>query len=257
MNDNKSILCLFAHPDDVEFLCAGTLALLHEEGWNIHIATLTAGDCGSNNRSRQEIAAIRRGEAEKAATLVDATYYCLDFDDMFISYDRDTLTKAIGLIRKIQPSVVFAPSPFDYAMDHEVTSRIAQSACFGCGIQNISIAGIEPFEPTPYLYYTDPVEGKDRFGNVIRSTNIVDISAVYKTKEEMLCCHESQREWLRAHHGMDEYVQLMKRTAQNKGCEIGVDFAEGLTQHLGHAFPAENILKKILSEYVHTMNSHD
>jgi LmbE family N-acetylglucosaminyl deacetylase len=40
--DKKIVLALCAHPDDVEFMCSGTLALLHKKGWQIHIATATA-----------------------------------------------------------------------------------------------------------------------------------------------------------------------------------------------------------------------
>jgi LmbE family N-acetylglucosaminyl deacetylase len=47
MNDNKTALSIIAHPDDVEFVCAGALALLKQKGWDIHIATMTPGDCGS------------------------------------------------------------------------------------------------------------------------------------------------------------------------------------------------------------------
>jgi N-acetylglucosamine malate deacetylase 1 len=50
MTENKTVLCIGAHPDDAEFLCAGTLALLHERGWQIHIATVTPGDCGGQGR---------------------------------------------------------------------------------------------------------------------------------------------------------------------------------------------------------------
>ena len=44
---NQTILSL-AHPDDAEFLCAGTLIRLKQEhGWEVHIASMTPGDCGS------------------------------------------------------------------------------------------------------------------------------------------------------------------------------------------------------------------
>ena len=42
------VLSVLAHPDDAEFLCAGTLIrLVVEHGWRAHIASMTAGDCGS------------------------------------------------------------------------------------------------------------------------------------------------------------------------------------------------------------------
>jgi LmbE family N-acetylglucosaminyl deacetylase len=58
----KRALAIAAHPDDAEFLCAGTLALLHQQGWEIFIATMTAGDCGSMVLDREEISRIRKAE---------------------------------------------------------------------------------------------------------------------------------------------------------------------------------------------------
>ncbi len=82
MEKSKDVLALFAHPDDVEFLCAGTLVLLHQQGWNIHIATMTPGDVGSSTLSREEISRIRRAEAAKSASLLDGSYDCLECDDV-------------------------------------------------------------------------------------------------------------------------------------------------------------------------------
>ena len=247
----KTILSFGAHPDDAEFMCAGTLALLHKKGWKIHIATMTPGDCGTVEYSRDEISGIRKAEAAKAAALLDGSYHCLECDDAFIMYDRPTLLKAIELVRKVRPTIVFALSPTDYMVDHETASRLAQSACFCCGVVNIETPGAEPFEPVPHLYYADPVEGKDNLGTEIQPGMIVDITSVMDTKERMLCCHESQRNWLLKHHGMDDYVEMMKGFAQKRGGEIGCEFAEGFRQHLGHAYPQDNILRAELGRLVH------
>jgi LmbE family N-acetylglucosaminyl deacetylase len=82
--NGKTVLSLGAHPDDAEFFCAGTLALLHKKGWQIHIATMTPGDCGTVQYNREEISRIRRAEAAKAASLLQGTYHCLEYDDIFI-----------------------------------------------------------------------------------------------------------------------------------------------------------------------------
>lgn len=248
--DDKTVLGLFAHPDDAEFMCAGTLALLHKEGWDIHIATMAPGDCGSAEYSREEISRIRKAEAANSVKVLDGSYYCLECSDVFIIYDKPTLLKAIELLRKVHPTIVFTPSPSDYFVDHEDTSRLVWTACFACGIPNIEIAGVEPFEPVPYLYYMDPVEGKDKFGDDIEPGIFVDITSVIETKERMLCCHESQRNWLLTHHGMDEYVISMKRFSQHRGKQINTNYAEGFRQHLGHAFPQDNILKSVLGDLV-------
>jgi len=251
MNRVKTVLSLGAHPDDAEFLCGGTLALLGKKGWQIHIATITPGDCGTVEYSRQQISRIRKAEAAKSASILDGSYHCLECNDAFIMYDRPTLLKAIKLVRKVQPTIVFTLSPSDYMIDHETTSRIAQTACFCCGVVNIKTPGAEPFEPIPYLYYADPVEGKDKLGTEIKPSMYVDVTATIDIKEKMLCCHESQRNWLLKHHGVDDYVISMKKLAEKRGREIGCRFAEGFRQHLGHAYPQDNILKAELSDLVH------
>ena len=92
------------------------------------------------------------------------------------------------------------------------------------------------------------MEGKDKFGEKVKATTIVDITDVIDIKTNMLACHESQREWLRAHHGMDEYILSMRRQAEKQGSEIGVKYAEGFRQHLGHAFPQDNLILNELTE---------
>ncbi len=251
MTSNKTVLSLGAHPDDAEFFCTGTLALLQKKGWQIHIATMTPGDCGTVQYSREEISRIRRAEAAKAAGILNGSYHCLESNDIFIMYDRPNLTRAIELMRKVRPAVVFTTSPSDYMVDHEMASKIAQTACFACGVVNIETPGAEPFEPIPHLYYMDPVEGKDNLGTEIKPGTIVDISSVMDVKEKMLCCHESQRNWLLKHHGIDDYVISMKKLSEERGRQINSQFAEGFRQHLGHAYPQDNILKAELGDLVH------
>lgn len=246
---NKTVLGLFAHPDDAELMCAGTLSLMAKEGWTIHIATMTPGDKGSAELDRSEISLIRKGEAAKAAGLLNGTYHCLECDDVYIVYDRETINKATALIREVKPSVVFTASPNDYMIDHEMTSLVAQTACFGAGIKNMEAEG-EPFGMVPYLYYVDPMEGKDKFGVPVIPGFYVDISSEIGIKEEMLACHASQREWLRKHHKMDQYLIAMKQFASRRGAGIGVQYAEAFRQHLGHGYPQDNILKEWIGNFV-------
>ena len=66
------ILAIHAHPDDIEFQCAGTLALLKQKGCEIVLAVMTPGDCGSAEHDPEEISQIRREEARKSAELLVA-----------------------------------------------------------------------------------------------------------------------------------------------------------------------------------------
>lgn len=249
---NKTALGLFAHPDDAEFVCAGTLSLLAKAGWEVHIATMAPGDKGTAEYTREEISRIRKAEAARAAGLIGATYHCLEFEDVYILYTREAIQKTTALIRRIRPDIVFTASPADYMVDHEMTSRIAQTACFSSGIKNLEIEESQ-FEPVPYLYYCDPMEGKDILGRPVYPDIYVDISGEVEMKERMLACHESQRNWLLVHHKIDEYILSMKRLAEERGKEAGMEYAEGLRQHLGHGFPQDNILREILGEAVHTI----
>ena len=253
LRSEKTVLCIEAHPDDAEFLCAGTLALLRERGWQVHIASVTPGDCGTVQYSREEISRIRKGEAAKAAAILDGGYHCLEADDAFIMYDRPTLIKAIALVRDGSANHRADPESLGLHGRSRDSQPARPDACFCCGVVNVETPGAEPFEPIPHLYYTDAVEGKDKFGDEIKPRMVVDITSVMPAKKTMLCCHESQRDWLLKHHGMDEYVTMMQKLGSERGSLVSAPFAEGFRQHLGHAFPQDNILKKELGGLVQTL----
>src|SRR5215471_8306134 len=85
--NNKTILAVLAHPDDAEFLCAGTLIRLKKEhGFDVHIASMTPGDCGAVEYGPQEISRLRRAEGAKAAALIGASYHCLEERDLLVMY---------------------------------------------------------------------------------------------------------------------------------------------------------------------------
>ncbi len=243
----KKVLAIFAHPDDVEIMCAGTLSLLKKRGWEVHIATMAPGDKGTAVNTREEISAIRKAEAKEAAGLIGAHYHCLEFEDVYIFYNRVTINAVTTLLRIVKPSIVFTASPQDYMVDHEMTSKIVLTSCFACGVRNMEVCE-EPFEPVPYLYYSDPMEGKDILGNPVIPKMYVDITEEMPVKEKMLGCHASQRNWLLEHHKMDEYILAMKRFSELRGEEINVTYAEGFRQHLGHGFSQDNILQSILED---------
>ncbi|NLX12785.1 MAG: PIG-L family deacetylase [Phycisphaerales bacterium] len=251
MSSDTVALSICAHPDDTELLCAGTLALLYKKGWEIHSATMTAGDMGSAEHTQEEISSIRPVEAARSAAVLNGKYHCLHCLDIFLSYDRPTLTKTVELLRKVRPRVVFAPSPQDYMIDHETASRVVQMAAFAAGIPLLETPGYSPINYVPHVYYSDSIDGRDIFGDSIEPRILVDISDVIGIKEQMLCCHETQRDWLLKHHGIDEYVMTMKKMSAERGGRIGRPFAEGFRQHLGHPYPQNNILKTVLGDLVY------
>jgi LmbE family N-acetylglucosaminyl deacetylase len=247
------ILAIHAHPDDVEFQCAGTLALLADAGHHLTIVTMTPGDCGSRDKPPEEIAAIRRAEARASAALLGAEYECLEFRDLSIVIDNDAKRRVTEAIRRHRPDVVFTAPPVDYMDDHEATSRLVRDGCFNASCPNYATRQWDPSPPTqhiPYLYYVDPLEGRDLFGQKVVPQFYVDISSVFERKQQMLACHASQREWLRAQHGVDEYLESQRRWSAQRGSEIGVPFAEAFRQHLGHPYPHDNVLLELLGDAV-------
>ncbi len=245
-------LALLAHPDDAEFLCAGTLFRLHREcGFEIHIATMTAGDCGSADHAPEEIAALRRAEGRAAAAAVGAAYHCLEVLDLRVMYGDEQLEKVCRLLDAVRPQLVLTHSPDDYHLDHEQTSRLVRAATFAAPIGNFlhrpgHTEAHPPLDAIPHLYYCDPLEGKDIFGRPIAPAFSVDITGTIDAKAGMLACHESQRAWLRKHHGVDNLVESMRTWSRSRGAEAGVGYAEGFRQHLGHSYPQGNWLGDLL-----------
>jgi LmbE family N-acetylglucosaminyl deacetylase len=243
-------LAIGAHPDDIEFQCAGTLALLRQRGWRVALATMTPGDLGSATLGRDETARIRREEARRSAALLEADYFCLEGADFTVFFGDGPCRRVTGLIRTVQPDLVLTHSPVDYLPDHEETSRIVRQACFAAPVPQYDARGVPgaagPTARVPHLYYFDPVEAQDYLGRPVEAWLVVDISAVVDTKEQMLAQHASQREWLRRQHGCDDYLDEMRKWSRARGCLAGCAFGEGFRQHLGHAYPRDDLLAAAL-----------
>ena len=242
------VLSLLAHPDDAEFLCAGTLIRLRALGWEVHIASMTPGDCGSMELPPDEIARLRREEGARAAALLGATYHCVEEHDLLIFYSERPLERVVRLLRQVRPRMVLTHSPADYLLDHEVTSTLARAASFGAPVPNAFLGRDHPpaLAHIPYLYYCDAIEGKDLFGRPVETEFRIDVSAVIEKKAAALAAHASQRDWLLKHHGMDHYVQSMRAWGARQGRAASVAFAEGFRQHLGHSYPQDNLLETLL-----------
>jgi LmbE family N-acetylglucosaminyl deacetylase len=240
------VLSFMAHPDDTEILVAGTLFLLKSIGWNVGIATMTAGDCGSATLSREEISRLRLQEASDAAAFLGASYSCAGLNDMEVFLNAENLRRVAEVMRAFRPDVVITHSPADYLSDHEETSRLVRAAAFAVAIPLYRTGQIPPTAATPSLYYSDAIEGIDVMGRRILPHFYADITAKMDLKREMLSRHQSQCEWLRTHHGID-YLERMTGWGQQYGRECAARYAEGFRQHLGHGYPRQPILQTALA----------
>jgi len=235
------------------------LKQLRELSLEIHIATMSLGDCGSANLGREAISSKRKEEAEHACALLGSTYHYVGSSDFCIFNDDDHNRKVTALFREVAPDIVFTHSPADYLLDHETTSILGRNACFYAPVLNYDTPqynGTAPIHRVPYLFYFDAMEGVDIFGKRIVPEFYVDVSRQIDFKREMLERHASQREWLASHHGMDSYIASMRAWAAVRGAEAAsaagqtVQHAEAFRQHRGHAYPHDNVLVQLLREQV-------
>jgi LmbE family N-acetylglucosaminyl deacetylase len=243
-----TILAVHAHPDDIEHLAAGALAILAAKGQEIRIATLTAGECGSAETDLAETARIRKAEAAASAALIGADYRCADLPDLGV-FNDDPLRRAVTeLIRWAAPAVVITASPADYHPDHEAASQLVRDACFAASVPNYRTGPAAALEAIPHLYFMDPIGGRDREGRWIAADFGADIAAGFAMKQQMLSAHESQAEWVARQHGIDDHLGSMEAWSRRRGRDFGVPFGEGFRQYRHEPYPKTPLLQDLLGD---------
>lgn len=243
------IASIHAHPDDAEILAGGTLALLAQQGHEITIVTMTPGDKGSDILGPEEIAAVRRVEAMTAAAIIGAEYVCAEFRDMEIFSDDSARRRVVELVRQLKADIVITSSPSDYLADHEATSVLVRDSLFAAQLPNYRTDS-PPLTDIPALYFMDPIEGLDREGRAVKPDFSVDVGETFEIKKAMLAAHSTQREWLKRHHGMDNYLDSMEAWTRERGDSAGCKYAEGFRQYLGHPYPRAPHLQVRLADFV-------
>ena len=170
-----NILAIGAHPDDVENSCGGTLAKYAKMGHKVFTATATNGNIGSATLPMEEIAAIRKEEARRAAAIIGAEYICLDYDDEMFFEDKAARLAFIDLVRYCRADVILTHNPEDYNPDHELTSKIVNDIAVMIPIAKIKTKN-KPYDKIPIIAYFEPVNG---LGFV--PTEYVDITDTFET----------------------------------------------------------------------------
>ena len=129
----KRAFAIASHPDDIEFMMAGTLIRLKELGYEIHYMNIADGALGGNMLNHRELAARRREEAMEAARIIGAVFHESITHDLEVFYNTEQLTKVVRVIREVDPEIVLTHGPFDYMEDHINAGRLAVSAAFSQG----------------------------------------------------------------------------------------------------------------------------
>jgi LmbE family N-acetylglucosaminyl deacetylase len=227
------VLAIAAHPDDIEFVMAGTLLALGGAGWELHYLNLSSGNLGSMQWSAKKTAQVRRREAKEAARVLGAHWHAPFCDDLEIFYDDRTLRRLIAVVRAVDPTVVLTHSPQDYMEDHMNTSRLAVTAAFARGMPNYrTTPPRKPVASSVTVYHANPHGLRDGMGCRVVPGVFVDTTSEADVKRAALACHRSQKEWLDATQGMDSYLAAMEEFSREVG-RLSKKFthAEGWRRH--------------------------
>jgi len=235
-------LAAAAHPDDIEFMMAGTLLRLKDAGCEIHLWNLASGCCGSATLSREEAAAARWEEALASAKLAGGTSQPPLFEDLAILYDAPSLDRVAAVIRQIQPDIILTQAPQDYMEDHQNTTRLVVTGAFTRSMKNfVTRPPVAPYDRPVAVYHALPHGLKDGLRQPVSPHFFTDISGVFARKRAMLACHASQKEWLDVSQGMDAYLDEMEAMSREVGRMSGkFEFAEGWRRHSHLGFAEED-----------------
>ena len=235
-------LAIAAHPDDIEFVMAGTLLLLRDAGWDIHYFNLSTGNMGSTVLSAVETARTRRREAQAAAKLLGAHWHAPICDDMQIFYTDENIRRVCAVVRAAQPAVVLTHALRDYMEDHMIAARLAVSATFARGIPNYRSRPPRPPSLQPVtIYHAMPHGQRDPLRRRVLPEGCADTTGVHAVKRAALASHASQREWLDASQGQDNYLAVMDGFSLALGKQTRrYQHAEGWRRHQHYGFGAED-----------------
>lgn len=214
------IMAFGAHPDDIELLCAGTLAKYARQGHAVAMAVATNGEVGSPALPPAQIAAIREKEARASAALINAEFFWLGYPDEFLYDSPEVRRHFIDVIRQFRPDIVLCPDRnHDYHPDHQRTGQIVWDTHVMATVPNI-VTQHPPCAKIHEIWFYDTIAGIH-----FEPEFYVDITETWETKMAMLACHESQAEWLMAQYGTPPsyYAETQSRF---RGYQTGCTFAE-------------------------------
>ncbi len=247
----RTAIAIAAHPDDIEFMMAGTLCLLREAGYRIHYLNVANGSGGSLVHRAAALRAIRRREGKRAAAVLGATFHESLVDDLEVLYTVPLLRAVTAIVREVRPTIVLTHSPQDYMEDHMNTCRLAVTAAFARGIPNFKAGRAAGWSGETTVYHAMPVGLCDGLRRRIVPGAFVDTATVQEKKLEALTCHDSQHGWLQASQGMNSYLVEMDNIARAVGrMSRRFQVAEGWRRHshMGYGGPGTDPLRDALGK---------
>lgn len=226
MSQVVDILCITAHPDDVEIAMAGTVLHHRALGHTVGLVELTAGELGTRGTPE-----IREREANAAMQVLGAAFrYQLGLPDGFFRADEASLLKVVTAIRAHRPKVVLTNAIRDRHPDHGRGASLVAEACFLSGLRRIKTRWggneQEPWRPVSVLHCV-----QDRW---IDPDLIIDITPHWAGKERALRCFASQFYDANSTEpsspiSSPDFLPFLDARARQMGRLIGVTYGEGFT----------------------------
>ena len=215
-------LAVYAHPDDADVSCGGTLARWADAGCEVQLVICTKGDKGSSEQAVDidELVARRALEIIEAAHLLGvAEVHHLSYLDGEIDNSVELRGELVALIRRARPEVVVCPDPLAvFFGDHYYNHRDHRIVGFA------ALDAVAPAASSPLYFPTagEPTVVRDVFLSGTLEPNVfVDVSATIVRKADAILCHKSQLgetgEWFRT---------VVHERAEEAGRAVGVRYAE-------------------------------
>src|SRR3990172_2420225 len=206
----KRALAVFAHPDDAEFSCGGTLALLCQRGWELDVVVTTSGNKGTKDPevTPQYLAGVREEEQRRASAIIGAHEPgFLGFPDGYVHEDDELRGLIVRQIRIHRPELLITWDGFRPGFnhrDHRHTGRATYDAIYPAADDHLYYPldkeeDLEPHRPVAMLLSgtSDP-------------NYHVDIGPVFRTKIRAILAHTSQMHG----RGEAEMVRMYRERAR-------------------------------------------
>lgn len=221
----ERVLAVVAHPDDAEYLCAGTLARIRDDGAPVAILVLCRGDKGQPARPLPNLASVRRKETSSAARILGAEVFFGKVPDGNLADTPRQRRILLEAYRRFLPTLVLAHAAEDYHADHRAASALAEAASWFAASAGHKTR-LPALKSQPALWWMDTV-------NMIGFTPglFIDVTSYLDLKRQMLCCHRSQLQ-RGAQGDFSPLEEQMVRQCQARGAQAGVAAAEAFRPHL-------------------------
>lgn len=225
--EGKIVLAVGAHPDDLEFGCAGTVAKWVKDGAIVFYLITTDGSKGSEDHriSHKDLVKVRHREQEAAAGVLGVKeVFFLDFVDGEFEVNHKTRKEIVKIIRKLMPEIVITWDPtYFYSVEN---GRINHPDHRNTG--EATLDSIFPFARNNRTYPELLEEGLESHSvkdillfNREKSNFFVDISDTFETKLKALSEHKSQFD------NFEDVKKMVTKWVSNMGKKAHTKYAEG------------------------------